>query len=69
MSEEKKEKRNKQQISIEYSQGCTKAGHLQYQIATLQKDLAMLNDHLRDLNIEAATLPKEEESTNENPSN
>jgi hypothetical protein len=52
---EKKE-RTVPEISQEYSGLCTKAGHLQYQINTLQKDLELLNGTLRDLNLEAAAV-------------
>lgn len=47
-------KRSVKEIQEEYSQLCAKAGHLQYSIFSLKKDLEMLNDTLRDLNIEAA---------------
>jgi hypothetical protein len=43
-------------ITKEYAEGCTKAGHLQYQIHVLSKDLEVLNGVLRDLNFEAAKL-------------
>ncbi len=41
-------------IQQEYQNLCVKAGHLQYQIVTLQKDLDALNSTLRDLNFEGA---------------
>lgn len=53
MSEEQKKLRTVSEIQNEYSGLCARAGHLQYQIATLGKDLAMINDALRDLNSEA----------------
>ena len=43
-------------IHQNYTQICAKAGHNQYQIETLKKDLEILNGQLRDLNIEAAGL-------------
>lgn len=53
MAEEKKE-RTLNDVQGEYNRGCLRAGHLQYQILTLQKDLSVLNDTLRDLNFEAS---------------
>lgn len=49
-----KDPRPVQEIQQEYTNLCTRAGHTQYQISTLQKDLAILNDSLRDLNAEAS---------------
>lgn len=54
MSETQNKTRTVPEIQQEYTSECTRAGHLQYQIVTLSKDLDMLNDHLRDLNLEAA---------------
>jgi len=51
------------EIQQQYQNLCTKAGHLQYQIFTLQKDLAMTNDTLRDLNVEAGESQKAAEAT------
>ncbi len=51
-----KKERTIESIHAEYSQICAKAGHAQYQIETLKKDLDILNGQLRDLNIEAAAL-------------
>lgn len=65
MSEDqKKPERTVADVQQEYQSGCVRAGHLQYQIVTMQKDLAILNETLRDLNFEAAgiqakTAPKE----------
>lgn len=42
------------EIQSEYQQLCTKAGHLQYQAFCHEKDLAIVNDELRSLNLEAA---------------
>lgn len=53
-------KRSVDDVRIEYSKLCTKAGHLQYQITTLSKELEVLNGSLRDLNLEAAKLASEE---------
>ena len=51
-----KPKRTVEEVQREYNQGCLRAGHMQYQIAVLSKDLNILNDALRDLNFEAATI-------------
>ncbi len=48
-----KSSRTVQEIQVEYSQLCTRAGHLQYQLSTLNKDLEAINGLLRDLNNEA----------------
>lgn len=53
---ETKPQRNLQDIQQEYITLCNKAGHLQYQIFVLDKDLSILNDTLRNLNFEAAAL-------------
>jgi hypothetical protein len=52
-------KRTVEEIQREYSNLCAKAGHVYYQIATLEKDLELVTASLRDLNIEAATAAKE----------
>lgn len=56
--------RTLEQIQQEFSSLCARAGHCQYQIATLKKDLDILNSTIRDLNLEAANLkaavPQEE---------
>lgn len=59
MSEAKK-KRSVQEIQQEYSGLCMRAGHTQYQIATLEKELALVNESLRDLNFEAAAAQQAE---------
>lgn len=46
--------RSMPEIQQEYQSLCTKAGHTQYQIYTLQKDLDAMYSTLRDLNFEAA---------------
>lgn len=53
MSENKK--RTVAEIQSEYQSGCLKAGHINYQIYTLGRDLELLNSTLRDLNLEAAS--------------
>lgn len=42
------------EIQQEYQGLCVRAGHIQYQIATMAKDLDLLNNTMRDLNFEAA---------------
>ena len=51
---ESKETRPVTAIQEEYSSACARAGHIQYQISALKKDLDMVNSTLRDLNFEAA---------------
>jgi hypothetical protein len=67
MSEEKKV-RSVSDIHVEYSQLCSRAGHLQYQLHVLSKDLDIINDQLRALNLEAATLSSKEEAKPEEAS-
>ena len=55
MSEAKKE-RTLESVHQEYSRLCSQAGHIQYQIAVLSKDLETLNSQLRELNAEAFAL-------------
>lgn len=52
--EDKKPVRPVSEIQNEYSGLCMKAGHIQYQMDTLRKDLEAINVALRDLNLEAA---------------
>lgn len=54
MSENKK--REISDIQQDYQNLCTKAGHVNYQISTLKKDLALINESLQTLNQEAAAL-------------
>lgn len=72
MSEEAKKTRTVEEIQQEYTQLCCKAGHTQYQISGLEKDLEMINSSLRELNFEAAAAsaakaaaeaPKEEKAS------
>lgn len=53
--EEAKKERTVDEIQHEYTQTCARAGHLQYQIASLESDLALVNLRLKELNIEAGT--------------
>lgn len=49
-------KRTIEEIHQEYSRICSQAGHVQYQVSVLSKDLEQLNGQLRALNVEAAEL-------------
>ena len=53
MSEQAKV-RTIEDVQREYQQTCVRAGHLQYQVYGLTKDLEMVNKQLLDLNLEAA---------------
>jgi hypothetical protein len=44
--------RTQQEITVDYQKHVMKAGSIQYQIHALQKDLDLVNDQLRDLNVE-----------------
>lgn len=59
------DKRTVEAIHKDYSQLCSQAGHLQYQIVTLQQDLDILNKQLRELNLEAAKLAAEDKKSQE----
>lgn len=59
-NEIKKPERTVDQIRAEYSQLCAKAGHIQYQLHTLAKDLELINGTLRDLNVEAGFVSQKE---------
>jgi outer membrane murein-binding lipoprotein Lpp len=51
-------------ITGEFTTLCTKAGHLQYQIDAFKKDVNLLNEQMRALNLEAAAA-QVREKTNE----
>lgn len=51
-----KQERTISDIQNQYSVTCAKAGQLQYQIHTLNKELGLINEQLRDLNLEAAVV-------------
>jgi hypothetical protein len=56
-------KRTMEQLKAEYGELCAKAGHLNYQIRALEKDLEQVYELLFSANLEAAALaskPKEE---------
>lgn len=48
------ERRSTEQLSAEYGKLCQQAGHLNYQIHAISKDLELVNEQLRELNLEAA---------------
>ncbi len=41
-------------IQQEFTNTCARAGHLEYQVFTFKKDLEILNNKMRELNLEAA---------------
>ncbi len=45
-----------QDIQQEYQGLCTKLGHMEYQVYTINKDIELLKSTLRDLNFEAASV-------------
>lgn len=49
-------KRTLDEVRQEYSNLCAKAGHVQYQIAVLGDDLKLINDQIKELNLEAAKI-------------
>lgn len=56
MTETNTTTRTLETIQKEYGDLCFKAGSLQYQIVTFQKDLDITNNLIRDLNFEAAAV-------------
>lgn len=54
-------KRTFETIQTEYQQLALRAGHTQYQIHALTKDLALLNEQMRDLNFEGAKVKAEDD--------
>ena len=54
-----KKARTREDIQMEYSQLCARAGQLQYQIYALGKDLEIVDKSLLDLNLEAAKLDQD----------
>jgi hypothetical protein len=59
MSEENKP-RTIPEIQQEYQSHCLRAGDIQYRITQYQSDLDLVNNRLRDLNIEAAQIKAKE---------
>lgn len=54
--------RSVDEIRQEYSNLCSKAGHLQYSIKCLKDDLELVNEQLKELNLEAAAAANAEAS-------
>lgn len=69
MSEETKKKRTVEELQQEYANLCARAGHLQYQVYTLSKDLEIVNQTMRDLNFEAAAAKQAEEAAKKESEN
>lgn len=59
--ENQKLQRSSAEIQSEYQQLCTKAGHLQYSVSQGKKDLDLINDSLRQLQVEHSLAKKREE--------
>ncbi len=67
-SEPPKPSRSIEEIQQDFNVQCARAGHLQYQMYVHEKDLSILNEQLRSLNLEAAAAQakkQSEEVTNE----
>lgn len=60
MSDQTK-RRSVDEIRNEYSQLCSKLGHVEYQIYVLEKDVEMMLKTLGDLNFEAAASARADE--------
>ena len=54
--ESKKPAKTLDELHKEYGNLCMQAGHIQYQIDILKKDLEVLNQTRKDINFEAAAL-------------
>lgn len=54
--------RSMAEIQHEFSTLCARAGHLEYQIYTHEKDLELLNNQMRNLNFEAAAVKAKEDA-------
>lgn len=59
---EVKAPRTYQEIQNQYTSLCNKAGHLNYQIDTHNRDLKLIYEELRTLNFEAAALQAKEQA-------
>lgn len=62
VAQEKKE-RTFEIVQQEFGSLCARAGHLQYQVYTFNKDLEILNGQIRDLNFEAAAMKAKQTGT------
>lgn len=58
MSEPKQ--RTLQEVHQQYSELCAKSGHLNYQVAVIKADLALVHEQLKTLNLEAASMSAKE---------
>ena len=55
-----KKERSVKEIQDDYTQLCARAGHLQYSISALGDDLRLVNEQLKQLNIEGGIAQKRE---------
>lgn len=55
-----KESRKPEEVRKDYAQACAAAGELQYKLVEFQTELNRINESIRSLNQEFATIPKEE---------
>lgn len=53
---ETKPARTLRDVQLDYQNACLKAGQMQYQKAMLEEDLRLLNNAIKDINLEAAHL-------------
>lgn len=60
-------KRSVQEIQADYSNTCARAGHVQYQMRNLEKDLSLINEQLQSLNFEAAAAARAEQEAAKAP--
>ncbi len=58
---EQKAPRSLVELQQEYARLCANAGQMQYQIFDLQKNLDLVNEQLREVNLEASTVKQSEE--------
>lgn len=58
---EAKKERTLEDVQREYNSLCAKAGHLQYTLVTVGADLKLVNEQLRELNLEAAKIQSKTE--------
>lgn len=58
--------RTVEDVQREFTQLCAKAGHIQYQISCLTKDLGLVNTQCEELSIEAAKISRAEAESKEN---
>lgn len=56
---ETKKEKTVEDLQREYTQLCSKAGHLQYQVSMLTAELSVVNESLKAINLEAAALAQQ----------